>query len=161
LLDIMQANWPELIDPYALKGGPAVNLRWALDRVRAKLKANAIDTLFRRFDEALRASGYLAMAGQIIDATIVAAPKQRNTDEEKKAIKQGRIPNGWKDKPAKLRQKGLRCPLDGQIHQGQAEREWRAKGRSCDSGVRLEEPCLDRSPSWPDPQMDSERRSGF
>jgi hypothetical protein len=103
LLDIMQANWPELIDPYVLKGGPAVNLRWALDRVRAKLKANAIDTLFRRFDEALRASGYLAMAGQIIDATIVAAPKQRNTDEEKKAIKQGRIPNGWKDKPAKLR----------------------------------------------------------
>jgi transposase, IS5 family len=68
-------------------------------------KANAIDTLFRRFDDALRASGYLAMAGQIIDATIVAAPKQRNTDEEKKAIKQGRIPNGWKDKPAKLRQK--------------------------------------------------------
>ena len=101
----MQANWPELIDPYVLKGGPAVNLRWALDRVRAKLKANAIDTLFRRFDEALRASGYLAMAGQIIDATIVAAPKQRNTDEEKKAIKQSRIPNGWKDKPAKLRQK--------------------------------------------------------
>jgi transposase, IS5 family len=68
-------------------------------------KANAIDALFHRFDEALRASGYLAMGGQIIDAAIVAAPKQRNTDEEKKAIKQDRIPDGWKDKPAKLRQK--------------------------------------------------------
>jgi transposase, IS5 family len=68
-------------------------------------KSKAIDALFQRFNEALRASGYLAMGGQIIDATLVAAPKQRNTNEEKKAIKAGRIPNGWKDKPAKLRQK--------------------------------------------------------
>src|ERR1700745_2021372 len=64
--------------------------------------AHGVDVLFRRFDEALRASGYLAMGGQIIDAAIVAAPKQRNTGEEKNAIKQGRIPDGWKDK---LRQK--------------------------------------------------------
>jgi transposase, IS5 family len=82
---------------------PDANTVWTFRE--ALKKANAIDTLFRRFDEALRASGYLAMAGQIIDATLVAAPKQRHTDEEKKAIKQGRIPNGWKDKPAKLRQK--------------------------------------------------------
>ena len=82
---------------------PDANTVWTFRE--ALKKANAIDTLFCRFDEALQASGYLAMAGQIIDATIVAAPKQRNTDEEKKAIEQGRIPNGWKDKPAKLRQK--------------------------------------------------------
>jgi IS5 family transposase len=31
--------------------------------------------------------------------------KQHNTDKEKKAIKDGRIPDGWKDKPAKLAQK--------------------------------------------------------
>ena len=68
-------------------------------------KANAIDGLFRRFDEALRTSGFLAMSGQIVDATIVAAPKQRNTMEEKAAIKEGRIPEVWKDKPAKLAQK--------------------------------------------------------
>jgi IS5 family transposase len=57
---------------------------------------------------------FLAMSGQrqmlricseIVDATIVAAPKQRNTVEEKKAIKEGRIPDVWTDKPAKLRQK--------------------------------------------------------
>jgi IS5 family transposase len=47
----------------------------------------------------------LAMAGQLVDATIVAAPKQRNSKAEKQAIKEGRIPEGWKDKPAKLRQK--------------------------------------------------------
>jgi hypothetical protein len=35
----------------------------------------------------------------------MAAPRQRNTDDEKKAIKEGRVPDEWKDKPAKLRQK--------------------------------------------------------
>jgi hypothetical protein len=45
------------------------------------------------------------MGGQIIDATVVPAPKQRNTKEEKAAIKEGRIPERWKDKPAKVRQK--------------------------------------------------------
>ena len=73
---------------------------------REKLtKAGAIEALFARFDAALRAAGYIAMGGQIVDATLVAAPKQRNTEDEKKAIKEGRIPEAWKAKPAKLRQK--------------------------------------------------------
>jgi transposase, IS5 family len=73
---------------------------------REKLtKAGAIEPLFARFDAALRASGYIAMSGQIVDATLVAAPRQRNTDEEKKVIKEGKIPEDWKAKPAKLRQK--------------------------------------------------------
>ena len=45
------------------------------------------------------------MGGQIVDASLIAAPKQRNTEEEKKAAKEGRIPEAWKAKPAKLRQK--------------------------------------------------------
>ena len=45
------------------------------------------------------------MSGQIIDASIVAAPKQRNTDGEKRDIKEGRIPPEWAKRPAKLRQK--------------------------------------------------------
>lgn len=82
---------------------PDANTIWTF---REALKtAGAIDRLFRGFDERLRASGFLAMSGQIIDATIVAAPKQRNTVEEKKAIKEGRVPEAWKDKPAKLAQK--------------------------------------------------------
>src|SRR5262249_54129096 len=47
----------------------------------------------------------IAMSGQIVDASLVAAPRQRNTDDEKKAIKEGRIPANWKAKPAKLRHK--------------------------------------------------------
>ena len=67
--------------------------------------AGAIKPLFDRFNAALREAGYMAMGGQIIDATLIAAPKQRNTEEEKTAIKEGRIPEDWKAKPAKLRQK--------------------------------------------------------
>lgn len=71
---------------------------------REQLKrAGAIDELFRHFDAVLSAKGYLAMGGQIIDATIVAAPKQKLTEDEKAIIKQGGIPADWK--PAKRQQK--------------------------------------------------------
>ena len=66
-----------------------------------------METLFARFDGALCACGFLAMRGQIIDATIVAAPKQRNTKDEKQAIREGRIPDGWKDKLAKIAQEQI------------------------------------------------------
>jgi hypothetical protein len=64
-----------------------------------------VEALFARFDATLRASGFLAMGGQIVDATIVAAPKQRNTEAERAALKTGQIPQGWAEKPARLRQK--------------------------------------------------------
>jgi IS5 family transposase len=40
-------------------------------------QANAITILFDAFDNRLRTNGYLAMGGQIVDATLVAAPKRR------------------------------------------------------------------------------------
>jgi IS5 family transposase len=84
-------------------GVPDANTIWTF---RAALKkANAVEALFDSFDEALRASGFLAMRGQIVDATVVAAPKQRNTKHEKQAIKEGRVPDAWKSKPAKIAQK--------------------------------------------------------
>jgi len=73
---------------------------------REKLtKAGAIGPLFERFDAMLRQSGYIAMSGQIVDASLIAAPRQRNAEDEKKAIKDGRVPDDWKEKPAKLRHK--------------------------------------------------------
>jgi hypothetical protein len=59
------------------------------------------------------------MSGQIVDASIVATPKQRNTEAEKDALKAGRIPEDWKDKPARLAQKGE--PL----LRHWSERQWR------------------------------------
>ncbi len=68
-------------------------------------RTGAIERLFHRFDEVVRQAGYIPMSGQIVDATLVAAPKQRNTEAEKAAIKAGRIPADWKKEPAKLRHK--------------------------------------------------------
>ena len=68
-------------------------------------RAGAIDDLFAAFDAWLKGKGYLAMSGQIIDASIIAAPRQRNTDAEKAALKEGRIPEAWATKPKKLAQK--------------------------------------------------------
>lgn len=82
---------------------PDSNTIWTFRE--ALTKADAIEPLFRRFDAALREAGYLAMSGQLVDATIVSAPKQRNTKAEKRALKEGRIPEDWQARPAKLRQK--------------------------------------------------------
>jgi IS5 family transposase len=38
-------------------------------------QAGAIDILFNRFDAILRSAGYLPMSGQILDATLIAAPR--------------------------------------------------------------------------------------
>ncbi len=43
-------------------------------------QARAVDKLFARFDKHLAKAGYLAMGGQIVDASIISAPLQRNTD---------------------------------------------------------------------------------
>ena len=82
---------------------PDANTIWTFRE--ALKRANAVEALFRRFDATLKAAGYLAMSGQIVDATIVAAPKQRNTEAERAALKAGETPEGWSKKPAKLRQK--------------------------------------------------------
>lgn len=70
-------------------------------------QAEAMETLFARFNAVLEEKGYFALSGQIIDASLIAAPRQRNDDEEKQAIKDGRIPEAWHDHPAKLRQKDV------------------------------------------------------
>ena len=71
----------------------------------ALAQAGLIDKLFERFGQDLEAEGYIARGGQIIDATIVSVPKQRNTKEENEAIKAGQTPEGWEQQPAKNAQK--------------------------------------------------------
>ena len=63
------------------------------------------DELFKRFDLHLTEQGFAARKGQIIDASIVKAPRQRNTREENEQIKQGEQPEGWSE--PKARQKDL------------------------------------------------------
>src|SRR5438309_1695937 len=59
---------------------------------REKLaEAGLIEKLFDRFDQHLGAQGYIARGGQIVDASIVAVPRQRNTREENEAITRSTI----------------------------------------------------------------------
>jgi len=58
------------------------------------------------FEQQLREGGYLAMGGQIFEASLAPAPKQRNTEEEKAAIKAGRSAKQiWRGKHSKAHQK--------------------------------------------------------
>jgi IS5 family transposase len=68
-------------------------------------KAGLIEKLFERFGQHLEAKGYIARGGQMVDATIVTAPKQRNSREENDAVKAGKTPEGWEKNPSKSRQK--------------------------------------------------------
>ena len=70
--------------------------------------AGAIRPLFDAFDRQLREAGYLPMGGQLVDATIVQAPRQRNTEAEKQQIKDGASADEvWPDAPNKARQKDV------------------------------------------------------
>src|SRR3954451_3432775 len=71
----------------------------------ALAKAGLIEKLFERFGQHLEAKGYVARGGQMVDATIVPAPKQRNSRDENEEVKAGRTPKAWKQNPAKNRQK--------------------------------------------------------
>jgi IS5 family transposase len=71
------------------------------------LKAGVIEELFEMFESYLRSQGLQARGGQIIDATLVPVPKQRNTREENEEIKAGRLPEGWDKNPDRLHQKDL------------------------------------------------------
>lgn len=78
---------------------------WAF---RDKLVAN--DLLQRAFDAfhaALDQGGLFARKGQIIDATFVDVPRQRNSREDNAAIRRGEVPEGWEEKPEMLRQRDL------------------------------------------------------
>jgi len=68
-------------------------------------QAGMIETLFEDFDGYLRDQGYLAMGGQIIDASIVPVPKQRNGRDDNATIKAGETPEGWDANPARRSQK--------------------------------------------------------
>jgi transposase, IS5 family len=63
----------------------------------ALAKAGLVKTLFERFNGRLDAQVYIARGGQIVDATIVSAPKQHNTNPVKKScwwegMRTGRFP---------------------------------------------------------------------
>ena len=71
------------------------------------VKADVMEDLFKLFNLQLEQQGIISHKGTIVDATFVEAPRQRNTREENRQIKEGKTPEEW-DKPenvSKIRQK--------------------------------------------------------
>ena len=72
-------------------------------------ETETVDKLFCMFDEHLEKEGLISHKGTIVDATFVDAPRQRNSRDENKKIKNGEIPEEW-EKPenkSKLAQKDI------------------------------------------------------
>lgn len=67
------------------------------------MSKNLFNELFKWIEE----QGKLVRKGSSIDGSLVDAPKQRNTREENKQIKEGQIPAEWVKFPHKLAQKDV------------------------------------------------------
>ena len=68
--------------------------------------SGVLKEIMAEFEGQLVARGYVAKGGQIIDASLIPAPKQRNTNTEKEAIKAGKsAAEIWSDQPNKAYQK--------------------------------------------------------
>src|SRR6516164_10442707 len=83
---------------------PDANTIWTFREAltRAQLAGKpAIEALFERFDGALSAAGFLAMSGQIIDASIVAAPSSAIPTAKSATSRQAAFPrNGRQSQPS-------------------------------------------------------------
>ena len=62
---------------------------------------------FAAFHGVLEQEGLFARAGQMVDASFVEVPRQRNAREDNATIKQGQVPAGWDERPEMARQKDL------------------------------------------------------
>jgi IS5 family transposase len=80
---------------------PDANTIWLFRETLTEL--GIIEALFAQFDEFLRTHGFAAKKGQIVDASIVSAPVQRNSREENQQIQEGQVPEDWSE--PKRRQK--------------------------------------------------------
>tara|TARA_B110001454_G_scaffold209215_1_gene222493 strand:- start:15 stop:1004 length:990 start_codon:yes stop_codon:yes gene_type:complete len=69
-------------------------------------ETGTLKRVMKAFDWQLQKKGYIPMSGQIVDASLVPAPKQRNTEGEREAIKSGQSAKEiWPDEPNKAAQK--------------------------------------------------------
>jgi len=125
---------------------PDANTLW--DFREALIASGAMERLFTRLDDAITGAGYLPMAGQIVDATLVSAPRQRNNDDEKARQAGPRAPEGH------------RCALDGEVQQSQARAGGQAADRHRNPDLWLQVAYLDRPSTWRDPARQNHRCRG-
>jgi len=82
-------------------------------------EAGLIERLFQEFETFLGEKGFSAKRGQIIDASIIPAPRQRNSRDENRQIKEGQIPEDWSDQKKRQKDTDARwTQKNGQNHYG-------------------------------------------
>ncbi len=70
-------------------------------------KTGLVEELFAQFTSFLEEKELILNEGQMVDASFTVAPRQRNTREENKKIKNGEGHDLWKDKPNKKKHKDI------------------------------------------------------
>lgn len=101
--------------PWAFGPGSACTIRLFRDR---QTRAGTIGRLSERFDAMLREAGHVAMPGQVVGSSLLAAPKQGNHKGRKGQ------PPGWPDsgnvetQARETAAKGSGCAPDDQAPQG-------------------------------------------
>ena len=66
-----------------------------------------VEEIFSLFTKYLDSKGLIMNEGKMVDASFTVAPRQRNTREENKKIKEGKGDELWKDKPNKKKHKDI------------------------------------------------------
>ncbi len=84
---------------------PGVKTTWLF--LEQLVHAELMKHLFLEFDLQFDAQGYKTQKGQIVDASFIEAPKQRNSRGENEEIKAGKVPERIEKKPNVNRQKDL------------------------------------------------------
>ena len=70
-----------------------------------RIGAAGAQALFEAVKRQIERKGYIARGGQIVDATLVRAPRQHFSRDEQEIVERRAMPRGWS--PAKRRQKDL------------------------------------------------------
>ena len=58
-------------------------------------RRDLVEKLFEAFDREFWYSGIFPKGGQVIDASLVSAPRNRNHRDENKETKEGKAPEDW------------------------------------------------------------------
>jgi hypothetical protein len=139
---------------------PDANTIWtfreALTRATVTGKP-AIEVLFGAYDTALKKAGFLAMGGQIVDATNPGTQAAQLRGREGRH-QGGPHPGSVEGQPGEARAKGSGRALDGQVLEGEALRGRFATHRHRCAGFRVQEPHRHRPAPWADPHLDGNPR---
>ena len=95
-------------------------------------QSGAFKSLFAAFEEQLCKRGYKPTGGQIVDATLVSAPRQRMRKEEKERARAGESASAiWRGRSCQGRTERHRRTSGGQLFQGAKDRRRGTGRRPC------------------------------